>query len=792
MTVVQPVLRRLWYGRPLSGDDVIVLLLLLAMAASLIHLVTMLVTRWGDRNIAIKSLIASLLVHSVCLLGLEVFEPLPARRPRKVFEPAQVLTEVLVQSDEELTFRESGNTPVPEEPTRMEIDLDRLPPPARTLTAAPPPQRQAERPPALQADLPEADQFLDRQEPTSDFPEDTDLPEPRESAAQDPAADLDIRHEHHGRDGPEVPAQRMASQIRRPEKDPSVPARPETAGRMERIDPRVELESVGPDLAVSDVRSARPVRDPQFDEDIRRRSAPVSASEPVESSEAGSEPAAGPTGPAASLARSLPRAGRSRRPAPDRLRPSRMTSSESRTPLSLSSGYEDVRVGMRVPDRHGAARLEADLTLPEEIRIRRRDRQPAAYRLRSREYRREAVYRFGGTERSEATVERSLAWLSRQQLPDGRWDASAHGAGLVKIDELKVDRDYSGRDADTGITALVTLAFLGAGYTHEQGRYAIQVDRALDWIIRQQADDGSLAGPARKYARMYCHAMATYALAEALGMQEEAVPDPIVDPDLLAPAVTIAAAVPGGSVSTGQAVLVRNRLWMLSATALADAHAWSLRRVDELRLRTALLSAVRFTIGQQSEGGGWRYARGQAGDVSMFGWQLMSLKSAEIAGVRIPRASKDRMFRFISSVRQGTRGGLFGYRPGEPVTPAMTAEALFCQQMLGFRRDTARSRESVRYLLDHLPRLSELNLYYWYYGTLAMYQFGGPAWDEWNAAVRDTLIAEQVASGPLAGSWDPNGPWGRYGGRLYSTALATLTLEVYYRLLPLYRMSDPE
>ena len=792
MTVVLPVLRRLWYGRSLSGDDVIVLLLLLAMAASLIHLITMLITRWGDRNIAIKSLIASLLVHSVCLLGLEVFDPLQpvtSRRLREEFEPVQVLTDVLVQSDQELMFSDSGNTPVPEEPTRAEIDLDRLPPPARHLTAEPP-QRQAEQPPELQADLPDADQFLDRQQPSLDFPEDGDLPEPRDMAAQDPAADLDIRHEHHDRDVRDVPAERMASRIHRPQRDPSVPDRQVTAGQTERIDPRVELESVGPDLAVSDVRSARPVRAPRFDEDIRRRSAPVSASEPVESSETGSDPAAGQTGAVSSLVRSLPRTDRSRRLSPDRSRPSRMAT-ESRTPLSLSSGYEDVQVGLRVPDRPDTSRSEADLTLPEEIRIRRRDRQPAAYRLRSREYRREAVYRFGGTERSEATVERSLAWLSRQQLPDGRWDASAHGAGLVKIDELKVDRDYSGRDADTGITALVTLAFLGAGYTHEQGRYAIQVDRALDWIIRQQADNGSLAGPARKYARMYCHAMATYALAEALGMQEEAVPDSIVDPDLLAPAVTIAAAVPGG-VSTGQAVLVCDRLWMLSATALADAHAWSLRRVDELRLRTALLNAVRFTIRQQSEGGGWRYARGQAGDVSMFGWQLMSLKSAEIAGVRIPRDSKDRMFRFISSVRQGARGGLFGYRPGEPVTPAMTAEALFCQQMLGFRRDTARNRESVRYLLDHLPRLSDLNLYYWYYGTLAMYQFGGPAWDQWNAAVRDTLIAEQVAAGPLAGSWDPNGPWGRYGGRLYSTALATLTLEVYYRLLPLYRMSDLE
>ena len=79
---------------------------------------------------------------------------------------------------------------------------------------------------------------------------------------------------------------------------------------------------------------------------------------------------------------------------------------------------------------------------------------------------------------------------------------------------------------------------------------------------------------------------------------------------------------------------------------------------------------------------------------------------------------------------------------------------------------------------------------YSYYGTLTMYQDGGPEWEKWNVVVRDTLTSEQRRDGRFAGSWDPKGPWGRYGGRLYSTALSTLTLEVYYRLLPLYRMND--
>ena len=31
------------------------------------------------------------------------------------------------------------------------------------------------------------------------------------------------------------------------------------------------------------------------------------------------------------------------------------------------------------------------------------------------------------------------------------------------------------------------------------------------------------------------------------------------------------------------------------------------------------------------------------------------------------------------------------------------------------------------------------------------------------------------------GSWDPVGPWGVDGGRVYSTAILAMCLEVYYR-----------
>jgi prenyltransferase beta subunit len=363
----------------------------------------------------------------------------------------------------------------------------------------------------------------------------------------------------------------------------------------------------------------------------------------------------------------------------------------------------------------------------------RRNAVAPTYQLRNLAERQNTARRFGGTAASEQAVERSLNWLASVQNPAGYWDADRYGSGKVQFDENRVDRMYAGIHSDTGITALAILAFLGAGYTHEIGPYTTQVDRGLQWLVKQQKSDGNLCGNATHFARMYCHAMATYAMAEAYGMQSDATTD--------------------------------------------------------VRLRRPLERAIRFIINNQhSESGGWRYRRGQAGDTSMFGWQLMALKSAEIAGLKIPTLVKQRMYTFLKKGSRGADGGLAAYRQGEAVTETMTAEALFCKQMLGIQRSNPACVEAVDYLLQHVPSRSNLNLYYWYYGTLAMYQHGGAAWRTWNERVRDLLIAEQHTSGAQAGSWDPYGRWGSYGGRIYSTALSTLCLEVYYRFLPLYKM----
>ncbi|HYW78159.1 MAG TPA: prenyltransferase/squalene oxidase repeat-containing protein, partial [Thermoguttaceae bacterium] len=351
---------------------------------------------------------------------------------------------------------------------------------------------------------------------------------------------------------------------------------------------------------------------------------------------------------------------------------------------------------------------------------------PGAYSLRIAPDRQRKAQLHGATTETEAAVKAALKWLADNQSPEGRWNAGQYGAGQERL-VLGRSRQNAGIQADTGLTGLTLLAFLASGHTHREGTYRENVLRGLQFLLSMQAEDGNLGGQATPFAKMYCHGMATLALSEAYGM-------------------------------TG----------------------------DE-RLREPVRRAIQYTINAQDRTtGGFRYRPGDAGDTSQCGWQLMALKSAELAGIRVPVATKNGAIRYLRSVASGTHGGLSSYRPGENVTRPMTAEALVCWQFLGIPREHPALSEAGNYLLGELPGMGEDNLYYWYYATLGMYQLQGPHWQRWNEALQETLLSRQQKSGPMAGTWEPDTVWGGYGGRVFTTAMATLCLEVYYRFLPLY------
>lgn len=400
--------------------------------------------------------------------------------------------------------------------------------------------------------------------------------------------------------------------------------------------------------------------------------------------------------------------------------------SEAPDPAHLAAGGSIPRPASSA-DRAATATASAtaSATVPLAAGL-TRQALPALYQGRSAENRQALVQHFGGTVQGESSVQGALDWLAANQHPDGRWDPRRFGAGQETM-TLGQDRGGAGDDADIGISALAILAFQGGGETHLKGKHNATIQRGLEFLLRSQGPDGSLAGEARLFARMYCHGMATLALSEAYAL-------------------------------TGDA-----------------------------RLQSPVTRALAYTLhAQDASGGGWRYQPGDAGDMSQFGWQLMALKSAQLAGYPLPAQTRAGMIRFLNSCAGGQQQGLASYRPHHAPTRTMTAEALTCRLFLELQRNDAATEEAVRFLLQETPQTGEMNLYYWYYGTLALFQLQGPAWEAWNAALQQRLLVAQETAGELAGSWPPDRVWGGYGGRVYSTALAALCLEVYYRYLPLY------
>jgi len=377
-------------------------------------------------------------------------------------------------------------------------------------------------------------------------------------------------------------------------------------------------------------------------------------------------------------------------------------------PKATDSGQQFTASTGGIPRRLGDGR-----EVPEPLRAR-----VAADRL-------QAAQPFGASPRTEAAVAAALEWLASAQSGDGRWDADAFGAGR-ETRTLGHDRRGAGAQADTGVSGLALLAFLGNGETHLEGKHRENVQHGLEFLLASQAESGSLAGNAEFFAAMYCHGIATLALSEAYALSG-----------------------------------------------------------DE-RLLPGLKRALQYTIEAQHHGGGWRYQPYDAGDMSQFGWQLMSLKSAELGGIPVPNATRTRMVSFLRSCSSGRSRGLAAYRPTDRVSRTMTAEALVCRYFLEAENSPAAIDQAAEFLLEERPGEGQANYYYWYYGTVAMFQRQGDDWTRWNAALQSELLHRQRWDGTAVGSWDPDDQWGGYGGRVYSTSLATLSLEVYYRYLPLH------
>lgn len=291
-------------------------------------------------------------------------------------------------------------------------------------------------------------------------------------------------------------------------------------------------------------------------------------------------------------------------------------------------------------------------------------------------------------------------------------------------------KNWGSIDGPRGATAMALLPFLGAGHTHKEGKYKKEVEAGLKALISQMKVRGDMGDLTESGGTMYSHGLGTITLCEAYAMTQ--------DKQLLLPA-------------------------------------------------QAALNFV--TYAQDPVGGGWRYQPRQPGDTSVVGWQVIGLKSGQMGYLNVNKNTVAGAIKFLDGV-QADNGAFYGYSsPGKG--KATTAIGLLSRMYLGWKKEHPPLEAGVDFLSKSGP--DKTNMYYNYYATQVMRQYGGPKWDAWNEKMRDQLVDTQIKQEqPEAGSWFFNGSHGDRGGRLYDTALSVLTLEVYYRHLPIYKQAASE
>ncbi|MDA7914756.1 squalene--hopene cyclase [bacterium] len=333
-----------------------------------------------------------------------------------------------------------------------------------------------------------------------------------------------------------------------------------------------------------------------------------------------------------------------------------------------------------------------------------------------------ALQQTGGSQETEAAVASALRYLAQTQQANGSWNPQTTGAGVERA-ALGVNRHGAGGRSETAITGLALLAMIGAGNTHQQGEYADNVYRGLAFLINSQSrashNIGSLAGPSTSvYSSTYSHGIAALAMCEAAAITQDA----------------------SALVSAERAIAYTKQMQIPST-------------------------------------GGWRYTRhDRDGDLSQLGWQAMVLDAGHRAKIPVNQQAVTGIQRFLKSVRAG-RGGLASYRPREAPTRTMTAEALATRLLIGDNVPKREIAEAERYLMQQPPGVGIDNYYYWYYATLALHQLQDDAWRQWNTSLQRRLLSTQRPDG----RWSSNTVWGGYGGEIYTTSMAALCLETYYR-----------
>jgi len=353
----------------------------------------------------------------------------------------------------------------------------------------------------------------------------------------------------------------------------------------------------------------------------------------------------------------------------------------------------------------------------------------------SAEAREQLVKEYGGSSASEEAVALALEWIVKHQLPDGGWSFD-HQIGDEKFRNSPNPGTFTSRKdrkirvyARNGATAMALLPLLGQGHTHLAGKYKNEVRRGIEYLIQKgQPQKGGSISYFEPGGEFYSHGLVSIVFGEAYAMSR----DPLLAP------------------------YAQGCLWYLEQTQNRDI-------------------------------GGWKYSPFEPGDTSVVGWQVMAFKSGKLSGLQIDKKTFKLIDKFLTyvSTREGT---IYGYNGPDPRVrnKSCTSIGVLCRMYMGWKKDHPAILKGVEFLSGAGPTT---DMYYNYYATQVMKQYGGDEWTKWNNVMRDSLVESQNKTGNTAGSWffpRQDAHADEKGGRLYCTALACMTLEVYYRYLPLY------
>jgi hypothetical protein len=318
-------------------------------------------------------------------------------------------------------------------------------------------------------------------------------------------------------------------------------------------------------------------------------------------------------------------------------------------------------------------------------------------------------------------------------------------------------------------------------------------DRALDYLEKKQIKEGPSAGAWRADINAI-NGMAILAFLSrghipGRGKYGDTYEDGVVKPGVLSRAKKFLLATQSKGPPT-EGFMNGGNMYSHGMASLALVEMYGMDPDPDLE--KGVRSAVNLILRTQGNLGGWNYSpSAQDGDLSVSVMQIVAMRAASNAEIPVPEKAIQKAIAYVKH-KANPGGPGYGYAGPGPGTVQTSAAGCLSMQLLGNYNDP-----QIGKTLDWLAATtrpenwkgSGPNYYYYfhYYAVQAFYQHGGKQWNEWHPKIRETLLKNQNKDG----SWDvPDGAEAAYSSgdsKVYSTALATLVLNIYQHYLPAYQ-----